>query len=663
MFSFVVLAAPPTPCTFWSWQNNSKLNNLPVPVGVVISAYDPQNVLCGQYTVGTTGEFFFDCIGDDPDTAGTDEGANSGDTIKFYINNTLATVTGGSATWQSGYQEVNIKACTDADGDGYSPTGGDCGAIDCNDNNWGINPGAAEICNDSLDNDCDGTTDEYINNAPTAVTGGPYIIDVGQDLQLSGAGNDSNENCGDSIVSYWWDLDNDGNYDDATGATPAVPWSALSGLPQSAQLPIAIRVTDENGATGSSSTTLTIYDNRPFANFTANPNPAACFQSITFNAASSSHGRPDRDIVSYAWIFGDGASGSGATATHAYGSFNSYTAILTVTDNNSPAKTDTENITIKVNQGNQAPVANAGGPYKVVAGNGLQLSGINSYDLNAACGDTIVQYSWDINNDGSGDATGVISSLTWVQMQTAVCGGSCTIGNQYTIRLTVVDSFGASGTSTTTIKIIACNNGDKRLCSNQDGVCAGSQETCTDEQWLGCDYSTIFGYEANEATCDNLDNDCDSTTDEDCFTHNLRFNTDWNLISIPLTLDNMNVSSVFANLSYSKLLTFNNTGKKWKSLNNTDTIDVKQGYWIKSNEGKTIGLFGHKPNVNITIYNGLNLVGYPYLEQKEISELFNNSTVYIYNNSKWYSYDPNKPSQLNTLTKLNPGYGYLVNKK
>lgn len=63
-----------------------------------------------------------------------------------------------------GYGLVRAKAaydllaggtgCTDADGDGFCATEGDC-----NDSNAAINPGATEVC-DGVDNDCDGTIDE-----------------------------------------------------------------------------------------------------------------------------------------------------------------------------------------------------------------------------------------------------------------------------------------------------------------------------------------------------------------------------------------------------------------------------------------------------------------------------------------------------------------------
>jgi cysteine-rich repeat protein len=49
--------------------------------------------------------------------------------------------------------------CIDNDQDGYSPTGGICGPVDCNDMNANVHPGATEICN-GIDDDCDGLIDE-----------------------------------------------------------------------------------------------------------------------------------------------------------------------------------------------------------------------------------------------------------------------------------------------------------------------------------------------------------------------------------------------------------------------------------------------------------------------------------------------------------------------
>jgi hypothetical protein len=55
--------------------------------------------------------------------------------------------------------------CTDLDADGYALEGGSCGAVDCNDNDPAINPGAVEICSDDIDNNCNGLTDTADANA------------------------------------------------------------------------------------------------------------------------------------------------------------------------------------------------------------------------------------------------------------------------------------------------------------------------------------------------------------------------------------------------------------------------------------------------------------------------------------------------------------------
>jgi PKD repeat protein len=84
------------------------------------------------------------------------------------------------------------------------------------------------------------------------------------------------------------------------------------------------------------------------ATFALNAPPHASFTvacaglSCSFDGSGSADS--DGSIATYAWDFGDGASGSGQTVSHAYGRAGSYTVTLTVTDNAGATATDSKAI-------------------------------------------------------------------------------------------------------------------------------------------------------------------------------------------------------------------------------------------------------------------------------------------------------------------------------
>ena len=145
---------------------------------------------------------------------------------------------------------------------------------------------------------------------------------------------------------------------------PAVSSDPLTGLPNNT---IHLQVEDSLGATSTDSTTVTIFDNRPFAIAMAMPDPVLLNQAVTFNASGSNHGHSVYSIVLYEWDFdGDGTydfSSTETTATHSYPQSGTYTAVLRVTDDNTTAKIDTDTVVIHVIEENLSPVADAGGPY------------------------------------------------------------------------------------------------------------------------------------------------------------------------------------------------------------------------------------------------------------------------------------------------------------
>jgi hypothetical protein len=97
----------------------------------------------------------------------------------------------------------------------------------------------------------------FAGSAPIAVTGGPYGIQVGSNLTLNGLGVTTTPG---SPVTYSWDLNNDGHYGDAVGATPTVSWSTLQSLGLThGRYAISLRVTQSDGSVDTTPTTLTVW--------------------------------------------------------------------------------------------------------------------------------------------------------------------------------------------------------------------------------------------------------------------------------------------------------------------------------------------------------------------------------------------------------------------
>lgn len=97
---------------------------------------------------------------------------------------------------------------------------------------------------------------------------------------------------------------------------------------------LEINVTDNKGVTASTTKTITVTEALnlpPIASFTANFRTGVAPLEIFFDASSSYD--PDGNIISYAWDFKDGNTGSGETINHTFSTIGSYKVELTVTDN------------------------------------------------------------------------------------------------------------------------------------------------------------------------------------------------------------------------------------------------------------------------------------------------------------------------------------------
>lgn len=81
--------------------------------GDVITAKDPQGILCGTFSINKAGQYGFLHVYADDSLTKVDEGAKAGDVIGFYYNNKKI----GSGIWDGNKDIINldltIKTCTE----------------------------------------------------------------------------------------------------------------------------------------------------------------------------------------------------------------------------------------------------------------------------------------------------------------------------------------------------------------------------------------------------------------------------------------------------------------------------------------------------------------------------------------------------------------------
>ncbi|MBI4321465.1 MAG: PKD domain-containing protein [Chloroflexi bacterium] len=246
---------------------------------------------------------------------------SSGD-IGVHILEAVATDRSGLGGSTYVWWVVSVLAA-DADGDGWAAN------VDCDDGNPNVNPGRSEVIGNGIDDDCNAATLDT-GTPPTAnFTNMPAVGVLGEPVQFT----DTSTDLDSAIVSWSWELG------DGTTSTVQNPSYAYASAGTYA---VTLTVRDPQNNVGSvvKNVKVTL---PPTAAFTYSPAQPRVGESVQFTDTSSD---ADGSIVGRSWQFGDGGSSTLQNPTHAYGSPGTFTAVLTVTDNDGAARSYSRSIGI-----------------------------------------------------------------------------------------------------------------------------------------------------------------------------------------------------------------------------------------------------------------------------------------------------------------------------
>jgi PKD repeat protein len=267
---------------------------------------------------------------------------------------------------------------------------------------------------DSRTHDAEAKAPQPGNQPPTAA-----FTSSCSDLTCSFNSDGSSDPDG-RISSRTWDF---GDSHSSNEANPSHGYSAAG------TYTVTLTVTDDRGTSSSVShqVGVTQPNQPPRADFDVSCPDLTC----SFSDRSSD---PDGTIVNRQWDYGDGTSGT--EPSHTYASPGKYKVTLTVTDDAGASNSKTKDADAKAPPPNQPPVA----------------------AFTSSCSDL----SCSFDSGGSSDPDGTISSRVWDFGDGSSSGEAnpshtYTSGGSYTVKLTVTDNDGATGSITHQINVSAPN--------------------------------------------------------------------------------------------------------------------------------------------------------------------------------------------------------------
>lgn len=258
-------------------------------------------------------------------------------------------------------------------------------------------------------------------------------------LKVTFDGSDSSSENGE-ILSYKWDLDADGEFDDGDEATVETLFE------EARPYKVTLQVEDSTGAlaTGELVVEAQVPDT-PVAAMTVEGVEGTTLEagkSYVLSAVESTS--PYGTIDKYNWEFGDGEKASTRTVNHTYKEAGDYEITLSVIDTKKKKGSVTKRFNVQTAE--QSPIASIA--TKPEADSGIltgqapfavAFDGSKSTDPN----NNIVEYAWDFNGDKKTDDRNPVTSYTF------------TTAGTHNVVLTVTDATDQSAQTQMVVKVEA----------------------------------------------------------------------------------------------------------------------------------------------------------------------------------------------------------------
>ncbi len=179
---------------------------------------------------------------------------------------------------------------------------------------------------------------------PSVSANGPYSVNEGSSVTLNASGADPNFDA----LTYEWDLDNNGSFETAGQSV------SFAGVDGPATQTVKVRATDSRNLSAVSSTSVTVSNLAPIVNASFATVRTACgVSNASLSVDFTDPGLVDTHTATINWGDGNNQTVNPATSplllTHTYAQAGSYTATVTVSDDDGAGDVETANVSVDFN--------------------------------------------------------------------------------------------------------------------------------------------------------------------------------------------------------------------------------------------------------------------------------------------------------------------------